>query len=398
VLRIKTGKRTYEGIEVQSYDPSLIVIKLNNGYNIGFRRDKVELERLEDTDGIVQRRERGTIEGTYDVSILGTGGTIASYVDYSTGAVHPARSTSELLRFMPEIKSIARVGARVLFSVFSENMRCEHWKRIAQEVKEELDAGAKGVVVTHGTDTMCYTASALAFMLPHIGGPVVLTGAQRSTDRPSSDGFLNLMASARLALTDLGEVTIAMHAGSSDDSIAVHRATRARKMHTSARSAFQTIGSAPLGYVRNDRIELTEHRKKADETVMDTRMDEGVTLLYFYPGMRTEILDAVAERSSGMVIAGTGLGHVSDDLIDSIKACGKPVCMVSQCINGSTNLNVYATGRKLLNAGVIPCADMLPETACVKLMWVLGHTKDHDEVAELMQRDIAGEIRDRRSL
>ncbi len=112
--------------------------------------------------------------------------------------------------------------------------------------------------------------------------------------------------------------------------------------------------------------------------------------------MSSELFESVAEKSSGIVIAGTGLGHVSEDLVESIKSCKKPVCMVSQCLNGSVNLNVYATGRKLLAAGVIPCADMLPETAYVKLMWVLAHTKEYEEIKELMQRNIAGEIDDRR--
>jgi len=395
-LKIRKGDMTYEGAEVPSYDPDIIVIKLRNGYNVGFMRSDVSISR--EKRDFYRAKSDTEAAGSREVSILGTGGTIASYVDYATGAVYPARSTTELLRFMPEIGSIAKVGARVLFSVFSENMGCAQWKQIAQAVKEELDSGARGVVVTHGTDTMCYTASALAFMLPQLSGPVVLTGAQRSTDRPSSDGFLNLLASVRLALTDLGEVVIAMHEGSSDDSIAVHRATRARKMHTSERGAFQTVASPPLGYVRDDVIALEGYRMKKSETVLDTEMDENVALVQFYPGMRREIFDSIAERSSGIVIAGTGLGHVSEELVGSIKECGKPVCMTSQCLYGSVNLNVYATGRKLLAAGVIPCGDMLPETAYVKLMWVLGRKTAKGEVRELMQRDMAGELCERRFL
>jgi glutamyl-tRNA(Gln) amidotransferase subunit D len=396
LLRIKKDDMIYEGVEVLSYDPDIVVIKLKNGYNVGFIKGDVSISR-EKRRALEEKRD-ADVAGGHEVSILGTGGTIASYVDYATGAVYPARSTTELLRFMPEIGSIAKVGARVLFSVFSENMGCAQWRQIAQAVKEELDSGARGVVVTHGTDTMCYTASALAFMLPQLSGPVILTGAQRSTDRPSSDGFLNLLASVRLALTDLGEVVIAMHEGSSDDSIAVHRATRARKMHTSARGAFQTLSSPPLGCVRDDAIALGEYRRKKSETVLDTAMDENVALVQFYPGMRREIFDSIAEKSSGVVIAGTGLGHVSEELVESIKECGKPVCMTSQCLCGSVNLNVYATGRKLLAAGVIPCGDMFPETAYVKLMWVLGHARAREEVRELMQMDLAGELCERRCL
>jgi len=394
VLRIKKGAKIYEGLEVPSYDPSIVVIKLKNGYNVGFKRDSVEISRIGEEDRVEKEKVVQEPGYGYDVSILGTGGTIASYVDYSTGAVHPARSTSELLRFLPEIETIARVNGRVLFSVFSENMGYQQWKQIAEAVKEELDSGAKGVVVAHGTDTMCYTASALAFMLPELSGPVIFTGAQRSTDRPSSDGFLNLLSSVKLALTDIGEVVIAMHAGPSDDAIAVHRAVRTRKMHTSARGAFQS--SKPLGYVYENSINVEGYRKRGEETVIDTRMDEHVALLYFYPGMSAELFESAAEQSSGIVIAGTGLGHVSEAFVESIKGCEKPVCMVSQCLNGSVNLNVYATGRKMLAAGVIPCADMLPETAYVKLMWVLAHTHEHEEVKELMQRNIAGEINERR--
>ena len=398
-VKVERRGMMYEGTVMPSYDKSLLILKLKNGYNVGFKVSEVRVIESRASEGRELESPEEEIDG-WDVSILGTGGTIASYVDYATGAVYPAKSTSDLLRYIPEISDIARVRATVLFSTFSENMGVKDWVELAEKVKGELDDGAKGVVITHGTDTMGYTASALSFMLPELGGPVVLTGSQRSTDRPSSDGFLNLLYSTKTALTDLGEVVVAMHEGSSDERVAIHRGTRVRKMHTSARGAFRSMGCSPLGFVDHGAVQLRDHRRSGGKTVMDTGMNERVSLLHFYPGMSERIFDAVVDGNDGIVIAGTGLGHVSEKLISGVGVAiseGKMVVMCSQCLSGRVNMNVYSTGRKLLRVGVIPCEDMLPETAYVKLMWVLGHTEDAEKARELMLTNLSGEINERRT-
>jgi glutamyl-tRNA(Gln) amidotransferase subunit D len=402
-VRVEKGGVVYEGRAMPSPE-GVLIIKLENGYNVGLRIDP-SLKVVEIGKGAKgskrSKRSKGPKRvGGGRVAILGTGGTIASYVDYTTGAVHPARNTSELLSYIPEILEVADVEAKIVFSILSEDMVPENWRALAEEVKREFDGGCKGVVITHGTDTMSYTASALAFIIREQSGPVVLTGSQRSTDRPSSDGFLNLLYSTRAALTDLGEVVVAMHEGSSDGRVALHRACRVRKMHTSARGAFKSVDVEPIGYVYPDRVYLGEHDGVEDKTVVDLAMDDKVGILYSYPGLDVALFEAFSEKLDGLVMAGTGLGHCPSAIVPSIKKMvedGRPVIMTSQCIYGRPNLNVYSRGRDLLRAGVLVC-DMLPEVAMVKLGWVLGHTKDPEEVRELMERELAHEFCYRRFL
>jgi len=400
-VKVEKNGVIYEGIVMPSYG-DVLIIKLKNGYNVGLKIDE-DLKILELTEkagpGAVKERVRKGKKKEEEVSILGTGGTIASWVDYTTGAVHPAKSSEELLRYVPEIKRVASIKTRILFSVFSENMGAEQWQSIARCIKEELDEGSRGVVVTMGTDTMSYAASALSFMLRKISGPVIVTGSQRSTDRPSSDGFLNLWYATRAALTDLGEVVVAMHESISDDRMALHRACRVRKMHTSARDAFKSIGTKPIGWVDKDKICFNRYDKKSNKTVIDTAIDERVGMLYSYPGLSNEIFESFSENYDGIVIVGTGLGHCPVQILPGIKMAidrGKAIAMSSQCIHGRVNMNVYSTGRKLLDAGVISCEDMLPEIAMIKLMWVLGHTRDIEKVKGLMGKEIAHEFCKRR--
>ncbi len=398
-VKVEKNSALYEGRAMPSPE-GVLIIKLGNGYNVGLKLDP-NLKILE----IKERARKKPIKrlvvekmGGKTIAILGTGGTIASYVDYTTGAVHPTRSTGELLNYIPEIRDVANVRAKILFSVLSEDLGPKHWKILAKEVKKEFEEGCRGVVISHGTDTMSFTAAGLAFMLRELSGPVILTGAQRSADRPSSDGFLNLLYSTRAALTDLGEVVVAMHDTLSDDRITLHRACRVRKMHTSARGAFKSIDADPIGYVNSDRVYLREHDKKGDNTIIDTRMDEKVGILYSYPGLDYDVFEAFSERHNGIVIAGTGLGHCPDAILPGIKMAidkGKAVVMTSQCIHGKVNLAVYSRGRELLKAGIIAC-DLLPEVAMIKLGWVLGHTKDQEKIGEMMRKEYTHEFGGRR--
>ena len=397
-IKIRRDGVFYEG-RVMPSSRDFLIIKLRNGYNVGLRiDDSLEILEKRSREKRSKKRAKRRNSGGDTVSILGTGGTIASYVDYSTGAVHPAKSTSDLLSYIPEIEDVANVRARILFSVLSEDLKPKHWKLLAQEVKNELDGGCKGVVITHGTDTMSYTASALAFMLRELSGPVVLTGAQRSTDRPSSDGFLNLLFSTRAALSDLGEVVLAMHDSPTDDRVVLHRACRTRKMHSSARGAFKSIDAHEVGYVTPKEVYLGPHRRRGGKTVLDDKFDDRVGLIHSYPGLESDAFESFLERLNGLVISGTGLGHCGTSILDSIRGAvdeGKPIVMTSQCIYGTVDLNVYSRGRELLTAGAIP-VDMLPETAMVKLGWVLGHTRDMSGIKNMMLKDMAGEFIERR--
>ncbi len=398
--------KTYQGIVMPHHsfsDKDVLTIKLRNGYNVGLEiTPDVAIQKTPTArrapaprEEIVQDPRKPTL------SVLGTGGTIASYVDYRTGAVFPALTAEELTFSVPELQDLCNVKARVLFSIFSEDMEVKYWRRIAREVAKELRSGSKGVVVPHGTDTLGYTSAALSFMLRSLPGPVVLVGAQRSSDRPSSDAYLNLVSAARLTSTDLGEVVALMHEETSDRFCTVHRGTKVRKMHSSRRDAFKTINAVPLGRVGIDGkiVWYDDYSQRSEgEVEVDDRMEEAVALLHTYPGMRPKAFEACSQTNRGIVLAGTGLGHVARGLLPKIKKAvrdGVHVVMTSQCLYGRVGMYVYSRGRELVKAGVIPGEDMLPETALVKLMWVLGHTSDPLQVRELMTSNLVGEINPR---
>ncbi len=408
IVKVYKGEETvYEGRVMSPYELSegeTLTIKLDNGYNVGILIDSIKRVELIERPGIPETISFQEVfpkkQGLPNVTILGTGGTIASRIDYKTGAVHPAFTAEELAKAVPEIFEIANITPKLLMNILSEDMKPEYWARVAREVADALNSGEDGVVIAHGTDTLAYTAAALSFMLRNLSKPVVLVGAQRSSDRPSSDAAMNLTCSVRMATADFGGVTVVMHGETGDTYCLAHRGTKVRKMHTSRRDAFRSINDVPIAKVWPEgKVEFLgeDHKKRGkSEVVVDDRMETKVALVKAFPGMSPGIIDfLVDEGYKGLVIEGTGLGHVPTYVIDTLKRAteeGVTVCMTSQCIYGRVNLNVYSTGRRLLKAGVVPCEDMLPETAYVKLMWVLGHTNDLDEAREMMLTNYAGEI------
>ena len=406
VVEIRTEKALYKGTIMPRHEFSredILILKLENGYNMGISLKNilsVSLIEKGDMGGVKHGGKRPEGKGK-KVTIFSTGGTIASYVDYKTGAVHPAVSSEDLLFSVPELANIADMEAKVLFSVLSEDIGPEHWKKMALESGKALNSGSEGVIIAHGTDTMGYSSAALSFALRNLNGPVVFVGSQRSSDRPSSDATMNLLSAARVAISDLGEVAVVMHANTSDDYCHIHRGTRVRKMHTSRRDAFKSINSEPIGRADSEGAELRDYRKRSGgEVEILPNFEEKVALLYSYPGLDAETIEFSLSRSKGAVIAGTGLGHIKPALIDAMKNAildGKPVVMTSQCLYGTVDMNVYSTGRELIKAGVINGGDMLPETAYVKLSWALANI-DGGDIAEFMKTNVAGEIGERRFL
>ncbi len=409
-LSVEKDGRNYTGTLMPHHEfsaPDILILKMKSGYNVGIRiADDTKISVIEKP--AERTRKEVPVEfrkGLPKLVLIGTGGTIASYVDYRTGAVHPALSTSDMVNAVPEIRDIANIDARVLFSIFSENMNVEHWQQLAQAVADEINNGADGIIIPHGTDTMGYTATALSFMLGNVPKPVVLVGAQRSSDRPSSDASSNLMACARFCTkANRSGVYVVMHDTPGDDSFAVHTGSRVRKMHTSRRDAFHSINALPVAHLdRDGRLELrTDGPSVTDgKAIARTAMERSCVLLQYYPGMDPALFEDIFMKSKGIVISGSGLGHVNENMIPLIKkACdnGTVVVMTSQCLNGRTNLNVYNTGRDMLAAGAITVLDMLPETAYVKLMWVLANTSSVEEAKKMMQTPIANEMSDRRTI
>lgn len=375
----------------------VLVLKLDSGYNVGLASTGAKLELVEKAAAVTRQFNIPAEDPKKPtVAILGTGGTIASFVDYRTGAVSPATRPEELAAAAPHIFDVANVRAEVVLNMFSEDMQPEHWTKIAERAAWHLNHGARGVVIPHGTDTMSYTSAALAFAMKDLTGPVVLVGSQRSSDRPSSDAAENLLAAVQVAAqTDLGEVVVVMHEGASDGVCAIHRGTRVRKMHTSRRDAFQSVNVAPLGRVAAGKVTLRPGYRKAVKgpTRCDAKFDEEVSMIVSYPALWPEHIVDVVRKAT--VIVGTGLGHVARRCLPGVKKViekGAFVVMASQCINGRVNMNVYSTGRDLLQMGVLPGDDMVPEAAYVKMMWILGHTSDPKEVRRFWATDLAGEV------
>ncbi len=391
----------------ETFDDLHIVIKMKNGYNIGIHVDRVvEITELGYKEAFykIPEKEFPSRPQLPKVTLLGTGGTIASRLDYRTGAVIPAFTPGELYGAVPELADICNLTTKKLFGVFSENMAKEQYVALAVAIGEEIEAGADGIVIGHGTDTMGHTAAILSFMVQDSPVPIVLVGSQRSSDRPSSDAALNLIHSVRAAAWgDIAEVMICMFGPTSDRYGLLHRGTRCRKMHSSYRSTFRTIGDIPLGTVSRDRFTYLNkeyNRRDAGRRVkIDPVYDDRTTILYYYPGMHPDLVDALVEKGyHGIVIAGTGLGHVNKPLYPALEraiAAGVHVVMAVQTLWGYAQMYVYDTGRDLLDLGIVPLENMLPETALMKLSWVLGHTRDRAEVTRLMRTPVSHEITDR---
>jgi glutamyl-tRNA(Gln) amidotransferase subunit D len=399
-ISVERDGMAYEGVLMPSRRKDHVVIKLNNGYNIGLCAAKSRLllvEKGQELKPLGQDVPLKRREGLHQVSILSTGGTIASKVDYRTGAVTSQFSAGEIIAAIPELEEIANYHARVIYQILSENMKAEYWLELARAVAQEIRAGAQGVIITHGTDTMMYTAAALSFMLK-TPVPVVLVGSQRSSDRPSSDAAMNAVCAATAAISDIAEVCVVMHGTTSDEYCAIHRGTRVRKMHASRRDAFQSINCSSIGRVNylDRKIQTTipyRHRGEVELELAD-RLEPRCALVKYTPGASPEILNYYIDNGyKGIVLEGTGLGHVASDWIASIKRArdaGIPVVVTSQCLRGRICDRVYDTGRYMLEAGAIEGEDMLPEVALVKLMWLLANHPD--EVCTLIGRPLAGEI------
>ena len=407
VIRVTSNEKTYEGILIprsETGDGNHIVVKLKNGYNVGVRiTASIKIEKTGKgskptfaAPGLPEQKPE-----LPKAVILSTGGTIASRVDYRTGAVRSALSASDLYGVVPELADIARVKTEIVFSLYSENITQQHWSYLAQTVAEHIVEGADGVAIAHGTDTMAYTAAALSFALQNLPVPVILVGAQRSSDRPSSDAATNLIATVQAATRGpFAEVGLAMHETLSDTSIVVNRGTKVRKCHTSRRDTFRPVNTTPIARVQNNEvIMLTDDYEKRDATkklILKPNFSEEVALVKFYPGLDPSVIDWYVDRGcKGIILEGSGLGHVSKYCFDSIQKAvdrGVVIALASQCIWGRVNMNVYDTGRDLLMRGVIPLEDMFPETALVKLMWVLGQTNDTEEAKKLLKTNVAGEF------
>lgn len=406
VIRVTKDGENWEGILIprsEFGDEKHIILKLKSGYNVGVRIDSTaQVEKVGEgvkpafTPPPLPKQKKGLPK----VAIASTGGTIASRVDYRTGGVRSALSASDLYSVVPELSDIAAVDTEILFSIFSENITAKHWIETARTVAKHIENGVAGVVVAHGTDTLGYTAAALSFALQDLPVPVIMVASQRSADRPSSDAATNLVGAVKAAsAAPFAEVVVAMHETVSDTSIVFHRGTKVRKCHTSRRDTFKSINASPLVRMEEDKIRmLTKNYRERDSSrklKLKPKFEEKVAFVKAHPDLNSEMIDWYVEKGyRGIILEGTGLGHVGDYCFSAIREAIEKdvvVAMTSQCIWGRLNMNVYDQGRDLLAMGVLSLEDMLPETAFVKLRWVLGQTTETEEVKKLLMENIANE-------
>jgi glutamyl-tRNA(Gln) amidotransferase subunit D len=411
-VEIHLTKLIYEGVllEVPETEKGVVLLKLDSGYNIGFnKKDILKIVVLKKT----KEEKSESLELKQDsqkpnIALIITGGTIASKYNSKTGGVSPLTSTEDLFKFYPKLFEKVNVSkVEVPFMKFSENMDYKDWQKLAKVVVKLLnDSSIKGVIITHGTDTLHYTSSALSFFIRNLNKPVVLTYSQRSIDRASSDANLNLQCASLVAISDMAEISLVGHASTNDDYCYAMPGAKVRKLHTSRRDAFKVVNGKPFAKVFPDRIEMISEWKlrNKNKAKADTNFEEKVALVKFYPGQNPDILDYyLKNKYKGIVLEVLGIGQIATSgarkswikKLKEIQAKGIIVCATPQCINGRVDPLVYSSGRELLEAGVIYLEDMLSETAFVKLGWVLGHEewkKNKKLVKEKMLENVAHEI------
>lgn len=413
VVKVHTREQAYEGILMPRpdiFERDHVVIKLGNGYNIGISNEKIKkievVRKYEKKKE--ERRKISHRKGLPTVSILSFGGTISSKVDYKTGGVYADYTAEDFVEMLPELENAANLKAEKVMGIMSEDMAPEDWQLMARRIVKELnDDEVSGVIVTQGTDTLHFSTAAMSFFLRNLNKPVVFTASQRSIDRGSSDAFSNLLCAVNAAVKFDGAVVVTCLHGTSDDSYCIlNRGTKVRKLHTSRRDAFRPINELPLAKVYEDgRIEILNHKynkKNKNKVEVVDKFEHKTALIYVYPGMDPEILDYYRkEKYKGIVIAATALGHVPTinpkySLLKKLKKLidnGIPIVITTQTIYGRVHPYVYTNLRKLsIELNCIFAEDMLPETAYIKLGWVIPQARDIEEVKEMMLTNYAGEI------
>ncbi|MBI4043369.1 MAG: Glu-tRNA(Gln) amidotransferase subunit GatD [Candidatus Diapherotrites archaeon] len=410
-VQVQEGMQIFEGLALPSHNPHTLVLKLKNGYDVGIPvKSTLKVKKISEgkKTGKPPLNKLPRNPSLPTIAILTTGGTLASRIDYSSGAVSAALTGAELIGMHPELARYANYECTLVRNMMSEDMNFSDYQDIARAIQKALNAGAKGVIVGHGTDTLHYTAAALSFMLENLSAPVLLVGSQRSSDRGSSDAAINLAcAAAFIAQTDFAGVGICMHESSADTACVILPGTKSRKMHTSRRDAFKPINAAPLARVHYPEMRVEYLTKDYTRAFKEARVrlrekfSQKVGLLKCYTNFDYKLLEFFYKNKyKGLVLEGTGLGHAPVNTPENRKAWnalakllkkGCIVAMASQCMYGRTHSHVYTNLARLHDAGVVFAEDMVPETAYIKLAWLLGNYKAK-EAKELFQKNLRGEI------
>ncbi|MBI2663872.1 Glu-tRNA(Gln) amidotransferase subunit GatD [Candidatus Woesearchaeota archaeon] len=415
-VEVTTSEESIKGILLESpeLDKDVVIVKLDSGYNIGIDKKKVRktslLQQPKAAEKAAKKEKTAGSKNLPKISILHTGGTIASRVDYRTGSVYSSFKPEDLLELSPELADIAKFDSVFLSNMWSDDLRFPHFEKIAEAIEKEVKRGVDGIIIGMGTDNLAVAAAAVSFIVESTPIPIIFVGAQRSSDRGSSDAAMNLICAATfIAQSDYTGVALCMHESSSDNDCLILPACKTRKMHTSRRDAFRPVNAKPIARVNYETRTVTTITKteKADKLTIKPKMEDKVGLLKIHIHMQPQQFEFY-KGYKGLVIEGTGLGHTPGQIPDDIAAMHKKiypaikeviksgcvVVMTSQCLYGRVQMSVYDKGRDLTALGIIPGEDMLPETAFVKLAWLLAnHTKE--ETKKLIAENLRGEISSR---
>jgi glutamyl-tRNA(Gln) amidotransferase subunit D len=407
IIGFEFGNKFIEGTVIPSRD-NILMLKLDSGYNAGFDFKKIKNLKIFGKSKGVGKPANILIEKNpklETISILHTGGTIASRVNYSKGGVIASFEINDLITLFPELLKIANLNSVFVRNMMSEDMSFIDYEAMGKAIEKEIKKGVKGIIIGHGTDTLGYSSAALSFVMENCPIPIILVGSQRSSDRGSSDAAMNLICAATfITKTNFAGVAVCMHNSMNDDYCAILPGTKVRKMHTSRRDAFKAINDTPIALVNYNTKQIDWIKNKNDflkqkKFKMRNNFEKKTGLLKMHPGISKKILEFYRKQKyKGLIIEGTGLGHTPLEKDDSfIKEIGKLVksgCVVgmtSQCLHGRVHSTVYTNLRKVLGQGVIYCEDMLPETAYIKLSWLLANYKKCD-VENMLPENLRGEI------
>src|SRR3989344_4306888 len=297
IIEVATADANHSGKVMPNSTKEVLFLKLSSGYNIGIESSKIKSLKVK---GKAETKKETPLKieqkkGLPRIAILHTGGTLASKVDYETGAVISRFKPEELLELFPEIKNVANIKSVFISNMFSEQMNFDNYTRIAKAALKEINSGVKGIIIGHGTDTMHYTAAALSFMFEHLNVPILIVGAQRSSDRGSSDAAMNLVGAIEfINKTEFHQVAICMHESESDDNCIILPAVKTRKMHTSRRDAFKPINDNAIARVnyKTRTVEILKkiEKEKPKKNVLKIKFEEKVGILKTYPNINANII------------------------------------------------------------------------------------------------------------